>query len=188
MKIALIAAAALAGGATVSIAQAQMDHTAMSGNGHSSMAGGPLHESGQSAFAAIKEAVDALEADPATDWSRVNIEALRQHLTDMNEVTLNASIRAEAAGGAMRYVVSGDGRTRESIQRMVIGHVRAMGDAAHWTLTGEQTSDGAVVTATPKQSGDLARIRALGLIGMMADGSHHQPHHWMLATGANPHT
>jgi hypothetical protein len=60
MKIALIAAAALAGGATVSIAQAQMDHTAMSGNGHASMAGGPLHESGQSAFAAIKEAVDAL--------------------------------------------------------------------------------------------------------------------------------
>jgi hypothetical protein len=39
---------------------------------------------GQSAFAAIQEIVAMLEADPKTDWSRVNIEALRQHLIDMD--------------------------------------------------------------------------------------------------------
>ena len=32
-----------------------------------------------------------LEADPATDWSKVNIGALREHLIDMNEVTLHAA-------------------------------------------------------------------------------------------------
>lgn len=38
-------------------------------------------ETGQSAFAAIQEIVTKLEADPATDWSKIDIESLRQHLT-----------------------------------------------------------------------------------------------------------
>ncbi|MFX5914869.1 hypothetical protein ABTE45_18800, partial [Acinetobacter baumannii] len=50
---------------------------------------------GQSAFAAILEIVALLEADPATDWSKVNIEALRQHLIDMDNVTLRADVKSE---------------------------------------------------------------------------------------------
>ena len=45
---------------------------------------------GQDAFGAIQEIVQILEADPTTDWSKVNIAALREHLVDMNEVTLRA--------------------------------------------------------------------------------------------------
>ncbi len=45
---------------------------------------------GQDAFGAIQEIVRILEADPKTDWSKVNLEALRQHLIDMSEVTLKA--------------------------------------------------------------------------------------------------
>ena len=37
-----------------------------------------------------------LEADPTTDWSKVNIGALREHLIDMDEVTMRAP-RATAA-------------------------------------------------------------------------------------------
>lgn len=51
-------------------------------------------ETGQSAFAAIQEIVAMLEADPKTDWSKVDIEALRQHLIDMNNVTLGAVVTA----------------------------------------------------------------------------------------------
>jgi len=51
---------------------------------------------GQDAFGAIQEVVRILEADPATDWSKVNLERLRQHLIDMNEVTLRASVKAES--------------------------------------------------------------------------------------------
>src|SRR5438046_3161300 len=40
-------------------------------------------EPGQSAFAAIQEIVALLEADPGTDWTKVDIEALRRHLVDM---------------------------------------------------------------------------------------------------------
>ena len=46
---------------------------------------------GQDAFGAIQEVVQILESDPTTDWSKVNIAALREHLIDMNEVTLHAA-------------------------------------------------------------------------------------------------
>ena len=183
MRLVLIAAVMLGSVAAVAGAQTM---SGMSGTDHDAMMArsAGLQESGQSAFGAITEIVNRLDADSRTDWSHVDIDALRQHLIDMNEVTLNADIRAESAGNGMRYLVTGNGRTRDAIQRMVIGHARSMGDAAHWTLTAVQTADGAIVTATPKQSGDLARIRALGLLGMMAEGSHHQTHHWMLANEA----
>src|ERR1700741_1796256 len=45
---------------------------------------------GQDAFGAIQQIVQILDADPKTDWSKVDLEALRQHLIDMNEVTLRA--------------------------------------------------------------------------------------------------
>lgn len=48
-------------------------------------------EAGQDAFAAIQEVV-LLEADPDTDWSRVDIDALRDHLIDMHLVTLYAKV------------------------------------------------------------------------------------------------
>ena len=51
---------------------------------------------GQDAFGAIQEIVRILEADPKTDWSKVNLEALRQHLIDMNEVTLKAAAVGDA--------------------------------------------------------------------------------------------
>jgi hypothetical protein len=38
---------------------------------------------GQVAFGAIPEVVRILEANPATEWSKVNISALQQHLIDM---------------------------------------------------------------------------------------------------------
>ena len=52
------------------------------------LAGAVATQPGQGAFAAIQEIVEILAADPKTDWSKVNIDALRQHLIDMNNVTL----------------------------------------------------------------------------------------------------
>lgn len=49
-------------------------------------------EPGQGAFAAIAEIVALLSADTSTDWSRVDITALREHLVDMNQLTLNADV------------------------------------------------------------------------------------------------
>lgn len=183
MKRFVLAAALVLSSGVVSAAQT-MDHGAMVHGSTASPSG--LTAPGQDAFAAIQEVVGRLEADPNTDWSHVNIEALREHLIDMNEVTLHAVIRPEPMSGGIRYTVTGEGRTREAIQRMVLGHAESMGDAEHWSMTAQRTAQGAVVTVAPKTPDDLPRIRALGLIGMMSDGAHHQVHHWFLATGQGP--
>src|SRR5690348_17327314 len=39
-----------------------------------------LREPGQAAFGAIQEMVESLQADPQTDWSKVDVDALREHL------------------------------------------------------------------------------------------------------------
>ena len=64
---------------------------------------------GQDAFGAIQEIVRILEADPKTDWSKVNLEALRQHLIDMNEVTLKADAVAKPIDGGIEVTVTGTG-------------------------------------------------------------------------------
>ena len=66
---------------------------------------------GQDAFGAIQEIVRILAADPTTDWSKVNLEALRQHLIDMNDVTLKADASAKPIKGGLEIAVTGTGRT-----------------------------------------------------------------------------
>jgi hypothetical protein len=46
------------------------------------------------------------------------------------------------------------------------------------TMTAESTSDGAIVTLLGKHPADVAHVRALGLIGALSEGMHHQMHHW----------
>jgi hypothetical protein len=66
---------------------------------------------GQDAFGAIQEIVRILEADPKTDWSKVNLEALRQHLIDMSEVTLKADAVTKPIDDGIEVTVTGTGRT-----------------------------------------------------------------------------
>ncbi|MDP1699378.1 MAG: hypothetical protein Q8L53_00255 [Aestuariivirga sp.] len=55
-----------------------MDHSQMIHGGQPGMMmqGMLPQETGQSAFAAIQEIVAILSANPATDWSKIDIEAL----------------------------------------------------------------------------------------------------------------
>ena len=77
----------------------EMMHKGMKGMGQRGMMmhSGQSTMLGQDAFGAIQEIVGILEADPNTDWSKVNISALREHLVDMNEVTLKAVTRRARA-------------------------------------------------------------------------------------------
>jgi hypothetical protein len=144
-----------------------------------------LIEGGQSAFAAIQEIVAQLMADPTTDWSRVDIEALRLHLIDMDNVTLRARVQVrEVEGGARFEATSEDPGVTASIRAMVPAHAETMNGAEGWTMQAEEISGGAVLTVT---GDDPVRIRALGFIGVMTVGMHHLAHHLALATGLNPH-
>lgn len=163
--------------------------THMQGMQHGSgmtMTSAPI-EGGQSAFAAIQEIVVLLEADPKTDWSKVDIEALRQHLIDMNNVTLEATVKANRTETGMGFEVTGVGPVINSIQRMVAGHVKTMDEVDGWKFASVETTNGATLTVTPPDANSMIKLQALGFIGIMTRGMHHQEHHWMIASGMKPH-
>ncbi len=165
-----------------------MDHSAMN---HEAMMGGATvsampTEPGQGAFAAIGEIVALLEADPNTDWEHVDIDALRAHLVDMDMVMTWASVTREATDFGERYVISGEGQVVGSIQRMVVAHAGVMEGKDGWSYMAEPTESGAVLEVTVPEA-DMARLHALGFFGILTSGMHHQTHHWMMATGGNPH-
>ncbi|KAA0585953.1 hypothetical protein HUE56_09795 [Azospirillum oryzae] len=142
---------------------------------------------GQDAFGTIQEIVRILETDPGTDWSRVDIEALRRHLVDMNEVTLNATAVATPVDGGASYTVTGDGRTLEAIRRMVPAHAHEIDGVNGWTVKAEPVATGVVLTVTATDPKQTAHIRGLGFIGIMAQGGHHQMHHLAMARGEFSH-
>jgi hypothetical protein len=143
-------------------------------------------EPGQAAFAAIAEIVKILEADPTTDWSKVDVEALRQHLMDMDDVTMRAAVRATPTAGGLTMEVTGAGRVAEAIQRMVTAHAPMLEGAGPWRATAAPISGGVRFTVVARDTADaptVARIRALGFIGLMTQGAHHAEHHLMIAKG-----
>jgi len=196
MRLTLITSAAVAALSAASVrphplaAQSSggMDHSnhaAHMAMGAGSAAAAPT---GQDAYAAIAAIVAQLEADSTADWSKVNIEALRRHLVAMNDVTLGASAVQSAVPAGARMDVTGDGRVVESIRAMLHAHapeLEAMGD---YRATVEDIPRGARLTVTaadPRDATTVAKIRALGFMGLLTLGNHHAQHHIALARGAS---
>jgi len=186
--------------ATPTLLAAQSSHTS-TGHSHNTMndsaagqsmatgmemASNPATEQGQSAFAAIEEIVLALDADPNTDWSKVNISGLREHLVDMELVFTDASVETSEIENGFRFIVTGTGKTKGAIQRMSFAHAGVMNGTGDWTFTPQEHDAGVVLTVTTTAD-DMDKLRAFGFFGIMATGMHHQDHHWMMATGSNPH-
>jgi hypothetical protein len=146
---------------------------------------------GQAAFGAIAEVVRLLEADSTTDWTRVNVEALRQHLIDMDEVTMHAVVASHNVPGGIEMEVTGNGRTVDAIRRMSINHMRMLDQGTMYHTAAAEISNGARITVTAKHDSDartIAQIRGLGFAGLMTEGDHHAAHHLALARGdADPH-
>lgn len=153
-------------------------------HGQRSDAGAPTMP-GQEAFGTIQEVVQILEADPKTDWSKVNIAALREHLIDMNEVTLRAAAAERMLDNGIEIAVTGEGRTLAAIKRMVPAHMREL--AAHgWNAKSEDLPNGVKLTVIASDAVPLVKLKALGFMGLMVQGGHHQPHHLMMAKGEFP--
>lgn len=144
---------------------------------------------GQDAFGAIQEIVRMLDANAKTDWSKVNLEALRQHLIDMNEVTLKADAAMKPVAGGIEIAITGTGRTIEAIQRMVPAHAHEI-DQTHlngWSARTDPLPNGVTLTVTASDPKEVQHIRGLRFIGILASGSHHQRHHLAMAKGEFPH-
>jgi len=163
-------------------------HQGMMG-GHGRMHGASTTPTlpGQDAFGAIQETVRILDADPKTDWSKVDLEALRQHLIDMNEVTLKAEAVPKQIDGGLEIAVTGSGRTLVAIQRMIPAWVQMANGHEGWTARVSGLPDGELLTVTATDSKEVQHIRGLGFIGLLVSGSWHQPHHLAMAKGEFDH-
>lgn len=146
-------------------------------------------QAGQAAFAAISQVVAQLMADSTTDWSRVDIEALRQHLIDMDNVVLHATVGATPIPGGVRLVVRGAGPVAASIRRMLVAHGAALDALPEYRARGVPSAGGATLEVTAEGADDepaVTRIRALGFAGLLTVGDHHAMHHVMIARGGMP--
>ena len=141
---------------------------------------------GQQVFGTIQEIVRILEADPATDWSKVNISALREHLIDMDEVTMRANAREQQVDNGLEISVTGQGRTLGAIKRMVPAHAHEL-TALGWQATTEVLPNGVKLVVTAGDPHEIVKLKALGFIGIMVQGAHHQAHHLMMAKGEFTH-
>lgn len=142
---------------------------------------------GQDAFGAVQEVVAMLEADPKTDWSKVNLAALREHLIDMNEVVLKAEAAEKPVEGGLEIAVTGSGRTLAAIQRMIPAHAQEIDGFKGWSANATARPDGVLLTVTASDPKEVEHIRGLGFIGVLASGSHHQRHHLAMAKGEMLH-
>lgn len=149
---------------------------------HMMDATGP-EEPGQSAFAALAEIVTILRNDPETDWTSVDIAALRRHLVDMDLLTTDAEVTTTPRPDGARFEIRGDDRTLDAIRAMVPAHAPFLAAETGWSVSTEVLPSGIFLTV----DGDAEEIRALGFFGMMTIGAHHQEHHLMLAKGSAPH-
>jgi hypothetical protein len=163
----------------VSLAQAQHD-----------MSGPKPTSPGNAAFGTIREIVHMLDADPTTDWSKVNIEALRQHLIDMDLVLMTSSVKQRNVPGGVELEVSGTGPTTAAIRRMAVNHTRML-DGTQYTASASEIPGGSKLVITAANQSDAAavtRIRGLGFAGLFTEGDHHASHHLMLARGQAVHS
>lgn len=152
------------------------------------MAAGATHAlPAQAAYGAIQEIVRQLKADPATDWSKVNLEALRQHLIDMDDVTMRSAVVQQPVPGGLVMTVTGAGRTGAAIKRVLTSHAAMLGMDPQYTATATPLPAGIRLTVTAKDASDtklVAMIRGLGFAGLITEGDHHAEHHMMVARGS----
>jgi len=141
---------------------------------------------GEGAFAAIQEIVGILEADPTTDWSKVDIDGLRQHLVDMDLVTIFAHVTNVAVDDGFRFEATGVGAVRDSVRRMLAAHAATMNGETGWRYEAAEIENGASLTVHAPAA-DKAKLHGLGLFGVLTLGMHHQMHHLMIARGQDPH-
>jgi hypothetical protein len=141
---------------------------------------------GQAAFGTIQEIVRMLQADPKTDWSKVNISALRDHLIDMNEVTMRAVATQQTLDNGIEIAVTGDGRTLDGIKRMVPAHVHELSQLG-WDAKTEELPNGVKLTVTSTDASQVTKLKGLGFMGIMVQGAHHQQHHLLMAKSEFAH-
>ncbi|KMK68087.1 hypothetical protein IMCC21224_112966 [Puniceibacterium sp. IMCC21224] len=148
-----------------------------------------LTEPGQGAFAALSEVVRVLEADPNTNWSRVDLAGLRAHLVDMDRLISDTVVTETELPNGLSASATGDVETTTTLRRMVPAHAAQLAKDDRWRVESLEIDDGMELRVTSEDPAAIARIKGLGFFGLMASQEHHREHHLMMARGedANVH-
>lgn len=191
-KVFLIATALIGGAA---IAYAQTNHTGHGDDMDHSTHGQEtaiietaLVEPGQGAFAALSEVVRVLEADPETDWSKVDLTGLRAHLVDMDRLISDAVVEETSLPNGISIAVTGDTETIATLRRMIPAHAGQLARDDRWTVAASETEDSVELRVTSNNPSVVARIKGLGFFGLMASQDHHRAHHLLMALGQDAHS
>ena len=180
-------AAALFIGLAVATLQAQQHATHL----QEAAAGAMPVSPGQAAFGAISEVVRILRSDPNTNWSKVNIEALRQHLIDMDDATMRAVVTQRNVPGGVELDIDGSGRAGAAAVRMATNHMRVLEQSEEYRASSTVIPGGVRLSVVARDTQNVtvvARIRALGFAGLLTEDEHHASHHIALARGEGaPH-
>lgn len=148
-----------------------------------------LSEAGNDAFGTIQEVIEKLTSNPNTDWSKVDLEKLRKHLVDMNNMTLNVNIVSQKnIQQGLEVVIEATTKgSQETLKRVFEAHPPQLNRDTGWHMVVTNEGERFRLTTTTTNQKDIVKIRGLGYIGLMAYGRHHQKHHWEMAIGKNPH-
>lgn len=171
------------------IDHSKMDHSSMNHNTMNASSAVLPTEAGNDAFGTIQEVMTLLLNDPSTDWSKVNLEALRLHLLDMEDMTKNVDIISQTPikNGMVVIVKPTTARSASALKRVFIAHPQVLKNESGFDMQVKFNGVQYTLTTTTDNKMDVDKIRGLGYIGLMAYGNHHQAHHLSMAKGSNPH-
>ena len=147
-----------------------------------------LMQAGTDPFATLQEVINQLETNPNTDWEKANLEALRLHLVQMEDMTLNVDVVQSLIDKGFKAVVTPTTpRALKSMSTVLSAHPAQMKNETGWDMQVSENNGVFTLVVTTQNIAEVVKIRGLGYIGVMATGSHHQAHHWAMASGNNPH-
>lgn len=150
-------------------------------------AGQGLTEPGQGAFAALSEVVRLIKADPDTNWAKVDLRGLREHLVDMDLLITGSVVTQTQFQNGVSAFATGDANTLAALKRIVPAHTRQLARDDRWNVAVEQSVNGVELTVTSEEPAVAARIKGLGFFGLMTSQDHHREHHLMMARGQDAH-
>lgn len=157
------------------------------GHGGGQSAGMMPVSPGQEAFGAIAEIIALLSANPSTDWQKVDIPALQAHLQDMDALVMIRGVAGEAVPGGLKMIIPLTGQGGAAASRMLPAHGPVLQTETGWEVVLQQQPDHLIWTVISANPAEVTKIRALGFIGLMATGWHHQAHHLAIARGEPAH-
>lgn len=177
MKLGAVLALLMAPFPTVGMAQ----HA----HAHSSNSQPVGQEPGQGAFAAISEIVTLLGQDDTTDWSKVDIAGLRQHLVDMADLMMKSVVDVTPLEDGIRVTINLDLPENTAAARMVPAHAPVLASETGWHSQVSRQGNDLVWDVV--SAAETEQIKGLGFFGVMAIGDHHRAHHMALARGNSMH-